>query len=315
MNERRASILEMVTEAYIHSARPVASAFIAEKLKVSSATVRNEFSALEDSGYLKQPHTSAGRTPTTLGYETYAHKFIPPGHLSLQQESLLNSLLEGKHGDAFLQKIADAASLLSGYAVVLSLPSDPDLKALEIHLSSLSSRRLLAVIVLENGLIRQIGLDLDPLPEEDVLREAESSLRQLEVPVRELPKGLTDIAKRAEETLARTLLALAAALPNISPPKLFSQGLRQVLSEPESHDPNFVRTLIDRFENPESYSNVSSDLVISLDEALAGVTAKLPFGPSHASLVLLGPTRMRYKDALTVAHGITLQVQGNFSLN
>lgn len=313
MNERRAFILEMVTEAYIHSARPIASSLIAEKLKLSSATVRNEFSTLEDEGYLRQPHTSAGRTPTALGYETYAQKFIPPGQLNAQQAALLSSLLEGKHGDAFFQKVADASSLLSGYAVVLNLPSDPDLKALEIHLSSLSTKRLLAVIILENGLIRQISLELDPIPEDDVLREAESSLRQLEVPVRELSQGLTDIAKRTEEALSRTLLALASALPKISPPKLFSQGLRQVLSEPESHDPQFVKTLIERFENPEAYSSFDDDLCISLDESLASVTAKLSFGSTYANLILLGPTRMRYRDALMVAHGVSQKVQENFA--
>lgn len=307
MNQRRAFILDMVAEAYIQSARPVASSFIAEKLNVSSATVRNEFAALEHNGYLHQPHTSAGRTPTMLGFETYAQKFIPPGHLNDQQISLITMLLGGKHGDAFLQKVADAASVLSGYAVVVNLPSDPELKALEIHLSMLSSTRLLAVVVLENGLIRQINLELNPVPEEAVLREAERNLRQLAVPVKELPAGLTALAKRAEETLAQTLLALASALPNIAPPRLFSQGLKQVLSEPESNNPDFVRTLVERFENPETHTS-DDELAISLDESLARVAAKLSFGSSHASLILLGPTRMRYKQALTVAHGVTQMV-------
>ena len=91
--------MELVTEGYIRSARPVASKFIAERLKVSSATVRNDFSALEEEGYLHQPHTSAGRVPTARAYESYARKFIPPGRLSKQQRQLLTAYLHGSHGE------------------------------------------------------------------------------------------------------------------------------------------------------------------------------------------------------------------------
>ncbi len=304
MNQRRAFILDMVAENYISSARPVASSFIAEHLNVSSATVRNELAALEHDGFLQQPHTSAGRTPTKLGFETYAHKFIPPGHLTEQQLSLLSLSLNGTHGDHFLQNLANAASILSGYAVIVRLPANPDIKALEIHLSCLSSTRILAVVILENGLIRQLSLELDPVPREAVLREAEQNLRQLAVPLKELPEGIKDIAKRAKEELSNTLLALAGALPHITPPRVFSQGLKQVLSEPESSNPEFVRSLIERFENPEELDNLD-DLSLSLDESLASIAAKLSFGPSQAQLIVLGPTRMRYRQALTVAHGVT----------
>ena len=295
--------MELVTEGYIRSAQPVASKFIAERLKVSSATVRNDFSALEEKGYLHQPHTSAGRVPTARAYESYARKFIPPGRLSQQQRQLLTAYLHGSHGELLLQRVADIAAELSGYAVVVSLPADDALRALEIHLSSVSSTRLLAVVVLENGLIRQFSVELDPTPTHEVLRDAERSLRQLELSIGELPQGLSDIAKRTEASLARTLHALAEALSQIGPPRLFSQGLRYLLTEPESVDPNFVRTALERVENP----NITSEtgLAIILNDALASVSTQLPFGHSPGGLMIVGPLRMRYKEALTVAHGVT----------
>ena len=192
MNERRAYILDLVTEGYIDSARPVASAHIARQLGMSSATVRNDFCALEEAGYLHQPHTSAGRVPTSLAYRHYASKFIPPGHLAAPQRRLVAQRLQGSHGEALLQRIADASADLSNYAVVVSLPADDTLHALEIHLSHVSSRRLLAVIVLENGLIRQVAVEVDPAPSADVLRDAEHSLRQLALPVGDLSEGLSD---------------------------------------------------------------------------------------------------------------------------
>jgi heat-inducible transcriptional repressor len=103
MNERRATILDLVTETYIRSVAPVASSHIAEQLHVSSATVRNELAALEDEGYLQQPHTSAGRIPTTRAYQQYAYKFIPPSELPLLQQKLVLQGLRQVHGDALLQ--------------------------------------------------------------------------------------------------------------------------------------------------------------------------------------------------------------------
>lgn len=302
MNERRWQILDLVTETYIHSAHPVASSQIAEKLNVSSATVRNDFAALEDEGYLQQPHTSAGRIPTTRGYRQYAHKFIPPESLSEIQQRLLFERLKHLHGDELLQQIASVASELSGYAVVVTLPQDTSLCALEIHLSVLSSTRILAVVILENGLLRQLVVDLAPTPSADTLRDAESNLRQLTLPMAQLPEALLDIAKRTHQELSRTLKALADAWPHVNPPRVFSQGLKQVLSEPESNDPHFVRRLIEQVEHP---IQAQQDLLITLDEPLAHIAALLPFGNVLGSLSILGPARMRYRDSLTVAQGVS----------
>jgi heat-inducible transcriptional repressor len=230
MNERRATILDLVTEIYIRSVSPVASSHLAEQLHVSSATIRNELAALEDEGYLQQPHTSAGRIPTTRGYQQYAYKFIPPSELPLLQQKLVLQGLRQVHGDALLLQLAKITSELSGYAVVVSLPADDALKALEIHLSLLSSTRLLAVVVLENGLIRQLTVDLEPAPSDTTLRDAESNLRQLTLPVSEVPKALLEIAKRVSEDLARTLRAIAESWPNVLSRYLESQSLSILVS-------------------------------------------------------------------------------------
>jgi heat-inducible transcriptional repressor len=310
MNERRASILERVTELYIHSAHPVASSLVAEQIGVSSATVRNDFAALEDEGYLQQPHTSAGRIPTARAYEHYASKFIPPGHLSEGQRRLVLERLEGSHGETLLEGVAALTAELSGYAVVVSLPADDSLRALEIHLSAVGGSRVLAVVVLENGLIRQLAVDLKEPPREAVLRDAEASLRQLALPIRELPQGLADLAKRTEEALAQTLTALSSALARANPPRLFSQGLRYVLAEPESADPNFVRLLLERVERPSAQAPSAPALHIALEADLASISTCLPWGGAH--LTILGPSRMRYREALTVAGGVAGAVAQKF---
>jgi heat-inducible transcriptional repressor len=312
MHARRDRILHLVAEGYVRTARPVASSSVAAVLDVSSATVRNAFGALEDEGLLQQPHASAGRIPTSLGFRRYAHDLLPPAPLASAALEALRVRFAASHGDALLQQLAQATAELSGYAVVVSLPADDQLHALEIHLSLLHARALLAVVVLENGLVRQVRVDLDPSPDDQVLDGAERQLRQLTLPVAAVPLALTELARGAEPELARTLLAIRAAWPAVSPPRTIVAGLTGVLQEPEANDPAFVRLLVDRVERPWSGigtddpdEDVAEELALAWDEALALVRARWRAGATHGHLTLVGPARLRYGPALQVVGGVT----------
>jgi heat-inducible transcriptional repressor len=309
MNERRARVLQLVAEAYIDTAHPVPSGQVAERLDVSSATVRNDFGSLESEGLLQQPHTSAGRIPTALGFHSYASRFLPPKPLSTSERRRLGLQLAGATGDQFYALASRLASELSGYAVTVRLPPDDALHILEIHLAMLSSRRLLAVVVLENGVVRQLGVDLDPVPDDEVIDDAERNLRQLTLPVGEVPRALAAIAARADEELARTLAALAAAWNSLQPPRTYSDGLARLLAEPEGSDPNFVRLVVSQVEGSATVPVTvdvthlpESGLLLDLDDAMARVVTAFPYGGSLGSFTLVGPARMRYPVALTIAH-------------
>ncbi len=309
MNARRARILRLVAESYISSAHPVASARIAEHLELSSATVRNEFAALEEEGYLQQPHTSAGRVPTALGFRAYALACLPPRRLPARQRSRLAHELQAANGDGLFTLVARAAADLSGYAVVVRLPANEALHILEIHLSMLSSTRLLAVVVLENGIVRQLGVDLEPPPPSSVLEDAERNLRQLTLPLGEVPRALDAIASRADEELSRTLHAIQRAWPGLTPARVFSEGLRNLLAEPESHDPEFIRLVVEQVEQAdttkEAWDPGAATVGLQLDEAVARVSSGFELGVGAGSLTVLGPARMRYPAAMMVAQGVS----------
>jgi len=313
MHARHDRILHLVAESYVRTARPVPSSSVAAVLDVSSATVRNAFGALEDEGLLHQPHTSAGRIPTSLGFRRYAHDLMPPAPLPPAAADALRRRFAASHGDALLQQVAQAAAELSGYAVVVSLPADDRLHALEIHLSLLHARALLAVVVLENGLVRQVRVDLDPSPDDGVLDGAERQLRQLTLPIGAVPAALTELARDADPELARTLLAIRAAWPAVSPPRTVVAGLAGVLHEPEAQDPAFVRLLVGRVERPwpeadaadgEAAADEETDLGLAWDEALALVRSRWRAGNAQGHLTLVGPARLRYGPALQVVGGV-----------
>lgn len=305
MNERRARILRLVAESYIHSAHPVASARIAERLELSSATVRNEFGVLEEEGFLQQPHTSAGRIPTSQGFRAYALGCLPPRRMPERERSRIARHLAGANGDNLFALVARVAAELSGYAVVVRLPGDDALHILEIHLSMLASSRLLAVVVLENGIVRQLSVDLDPPPAEGVLDNAERNLRQLTLPLGEVPRALDVIARHADDELARTLRAIARAWPGLNPSRSFSEGLRNLLAEPESNDPDFLRLVVEQVEQLEPAEAGDQSVGLELDDAVARVSSTFDLGAGSGSLTLLGPARMRYPSAMMVARGVS----------
>ena len=307
VTERRALILELVAESYIRTARAVPSQAIAERLGLSSATVRNEFAALEEEGLLQQPHTSAGRVPTSLGFRRYADHHIPPRPLSPGERRRLALRLQDLHGSELLRTLAALAAELSGYAVVLELPAGNDMHALEVHLTPLANGRVLAVAVLENGLVRQRVVSLEPAPSDEVLDDAERTLRRMTVPMGEVPLALHELARQADDELRRTLRALAEAWPTLHPPEVVSHGLSLLFDEPESRDPAFLRRAALRLERGTGAVD-ERPLGVTFDEDLALIGADLAVVRGGGRLTLVGPERMRYADAFAVADGLSRTV-------
>lgn len=121
MTSRQSKLLKELIENHMHTAEPVASAFLSKKVKVSSATVRNELVALEEAGYIEKPHTSAGRIPTTNGYRFYIENYLKPKEPSNKQQTELSQAL---HEDQHIKTLAKTLSEQVGSAVLISFADD-----------------------------------------------------------------------------------------------------------------------------------------------------------------------------------------------
>lgn len=165
MDERRAAILRAVVEGYIETAQPVGSAAVQRDtaVNVSSATIRNEMVALEQEGYLVQPHTSAGRIPTDKGYRHFVDSFLPaPGPLDAARRQQVSSFFTKAHGaiEDMLQSTTRLLSNLTDYAAVVVGPSRDEAKVRSLQLVGLGGRTALVVAVLENGVVEKATIDL-----------------------------------------------------------------------------------------------------------------------------------------------------------
>src|SRR5215831_12681892 len=144
LDDRKASVLRAVVEAYISTAQPVGSSSVAQApgVNVSSATVRNDMVLLEQDGYLQQPHTSAGRVPTEKGYRFFVDSLVGPSQLGMADAQQVRSFFNTAHGE-LERMLHDTSQLLSGlthYAAVVVGPPHEVAVIRSVQLVSLAER-------------------------------------------------------------------------------------------------------------------------------------------------------------------------------
>ncbi|HWE67367.1 MAG TPA: heat-inducible transcriptional repressor HrcA [Acidimicrobiales bacterium] len=165
LNGRRAAILEAVVTEYIGTAEPVGSSHVANApgVQVSSATVRSEMVALEQDGYLVQPHTSAGRIPTDKGYRFFVDHLTAPGVLGPTQRKQVSLFFDQVHFEmeTMLERASGLLSELTSYAAVVVGPSHDSATIRSVQVVGLAPRHALLVMVLSDGAVEKRTLELD----------------------------------------------------------------------------------------------------------------------------------------------------------
>lgn len=158
LNERKRAILAAIVETYIHTGEPVGSKLLAGKLgfNVSSATVRSDMAWLFEMGYLEQPHTSAGRVPSHLGYREYIDALMRPAALTTEERTEIDSLFNVRNPDPD-KLLEDAAEALSGYtncATVTSSITPKTVRIRRLELIAAGSNTVVILLIASNGIIR-----------------------------------------------------------------------------------------------------------------------------------------------------------------
>lgn len=164
LDDRKAAILRAVVEEYIDTAQPVGSAHVVRSsgVQVSSATVRNDMAVLEQEGYLRQPHTSAGRIPTEKGYRFFVDTLGEPARLRSSDAVQVRAFFDQAHGE--IEKMLHDTSRLLGdltqYAGVVVGPAPTEATVRSVQVVSLTHAAALLVVVLSNGVVEKHHLDL-----------------------------------------------------------------------------------------------------------------------------------------------------------
>lgn len=325
MDKRKQIILLAVTRDYIATAEPVGSRSIVKhyKLGISPATARNEMADLEESGYLTQPYTSAGRIPSDKGYRFYVDTLMQSYQLTKAELDLITQRLHRKQRDVE-DLLLDVAKLLadmcSNAAVVLG-PVVQRSRYKHIGFVPMPRGKVMVILVATPGIVdSQIVEAKQDLGTEDLNVIANFLNEKLE------NRYLSDIDDRLISELAREISRytplmnsteefLRASLQVSDDSKVYLEGASQMLTQPEFHDVARVRTLFEFLERKDVIRSIlrkadssgritatigSENEVEGLKECSV-VQAAYRFGGEVAgSLAVIGPTRMDYARVMSI---------------
>jgi heat-inducible transcriptional repressor len=323
IGDREREILTAIVETFISTGEPVGSRMLSRGSRegLSPATIRNVMADLVDSGYLEQPHTSAGRVPSPAAYRYYVEQLSGKTQISKTDAGIIQDSLQGVTDvQEFMERTSHVLSLISrnvGVAVAASGPKN----ALEhVYFSRLGDQKVLAVVVTKSGLVRDRLLRLD-LPQADL----DAAARYINDNFRgwTLEKVRHEIARRLEKERSEYDRMMASV------EQLYNQG---VLSGDESAQVVFIegtanlvageqdrkrlQELLQALDEKQklvellgAYLDAKQEavrVVIGLDEAtpsmrnlvLIGTPARVG-GEVMGSLAVLGPTRMDYQNTIT----------------
>ncbi len=162
--ERRLAVLRAIVEDFVATEEPVGSKTLVERhgLNVSPATVRNDMAALEDEGYITQPHTSAGRVPTDKGYRLFVDRLTTLKPMSVAEKRAISTFLDGAVDlDDVVNRSVRVLSQLTRQVAVVQYPTLSRSTVRHVELVPLAPHRLLAVLILSTGRVEQRLIELD----------------------------------------------------------------------------------------------------------------------------------------------------------
>lgn len=162
--DRRLAVLRAIVEDYVSTEEPVGSKALVERhrLGVSPATVRNDMAALEDEGYITQPHTSAGRVPTDKGYRLFVDRLTTVKPMSAAEKRAISSFLDGAVDlDDVVNRSVRLLSQLTRQVAVVQYPTLSRSTVRHVELVALAPDRLLVVLILSTGRVEQRVVELE----------------------------------------------------------------------------------------------------------------------------------------------------------
>jgi heat-inducible transcriptional repressor len=253
LGERQKIILALVIRDYIENAQPIGSKTLVDRygLSISSATVRNELSALTEAGLLRQPYTSAGREPTEEGYRYFVRQLMGQTDLAAQTKRMITHQFyqAGLDVDRWMRLAASILAHQSQGAALVTAPHPEEARFKHIELISTLGRQVLMVLVLTGGEIRQQVLALAEPVSQDVLSAAAAKLNQTcqglaAVAIASLELQMDALEQDVLNLIVEEMDRSGAVLGG----EVYRDGLSNVLAEPEFAEVELARRALRVFE-------------------------------------------------------------------
>lgn len=335
---RKKTILISIIRNYLETGEPVGSRTISKyaDINLSSATIRNEMSDLEELGFIIQPHTSAGRIPTDKGYRFYVDLMMQEKEEELSNLKVMLDKKEQKL-DTVLKEAAKLIAANTNYASLITTPTYSSRKLKFIQLSSIDEFTLLVVIVIEGNIIKNKMLKLDePLSNETLIKlniMLNTFLQGLDQ--NEISLGL--IQKMKEESLGYTSVvsdiidAIAITFTESESVEMYTSGATNILRYPELNEEGRISNILSVIEDKEQLRDlicsesinsgngniqvyIGDESPIEATKQCAVVTATYQLEEGvYGKIGIIGPKRMDYEKVVSSLQNLMSELDKIFN--
>lgn len=320
LDDRKKRILQAIVDEYVNTAEPVSSGAISKKkgLDFSSATIRNEMSELEKSGYLEKTHTSSGRIPSVKGYRLYVDELLKEDNISLEEIKYIKEKLQIKADQIEdLTKIAsNTLSEITHYTTVAIGPKVTKQIIKEIKFVLLGSRMLMAVILTNTGMIKETIINFG----EDIYEDQIETINLLfnsklqGKPLEKINEPLDEYIFTEMKSSASMIKTIIEQLNKViyEESKLYLEGTNKSFDLPELSKAETARSFINILENKSEVvdlldNEISKDINVYFGDELDDENLK-DFSivtlrsdeKDLGTIGIIGPKRMNYSKIISV---------------
>ena len=340
LDERKQKILQAIIQNYMETGEPVGSRTISKDpdLKLSSATIRNEMSDLEEMGYIIQPHTSAGRIPSDKGYRLYVDHILEEKNHEVQE--LKDLMIERSDKmEQVLKQVVKVLAANTNYATMVSAPTYHRNKLKFIQLSKVNATQILTVIMIEGNIVRNKVIDVtEELDQETVLKLnilLNSVLNGLSIEEINLAmiQNLKEQAGIHSELVGSVIDAVAEVIHSEDEVEIYTSGATNIFRYPELSDNGKASELISTFEEKQQLSDLVNQTLENSDSKgiqvyigqetpiqsmkdCSVVTATYELGEGlQGTIGIIGPKRMDYENVLKTLKTLTEQLDEIYNRN
>ncbi len=322
LDERKMKILQAIIQNYMETGEPVGSRTISKysDLKLSSATIRNEMSDLEEMGYIVQPHTSAGRIPSDKGYRLYVDHMLQEKDREVSEFKEL-MVRRTDRMEQVLKQIVKVLANNTNYAAMISAPQYHRNRLKFIQLSRMEAGQLLIVIVAEGNIIRNKVIAVsDELGDESILKlnillNTMLNGRTIEEINLQMISSMKEQAGIHSNIVSEVVDAVAEAIHSEEGMEIYTGGATNIFRYPELSDNGRASELIQTFEEKQNLMELVTETLNKEEKGIhvyigdetpvksmkdcSVVTATYEIGQGmQGTIGIIGPKRMDYENVM-----------------
>ena len=334
LSDRKRTILYAIIKTYLETGEPVGSRTISKytDLNLSSATIRNEMSDLEDMGYIFQPHTSSGRIPSDKGYRFYVDQLMQDKEREVNE--MKEILIEkADKMERMLKQVARSLSVNTNYAAMISAPQYHRNKLKFLQLSRMNEDQIVVVIVVEGNIIKNHIIDIDRVLDDETLLKLNILLNtnMNGLTIEEINLGM--IAKMKAQAgihsqfISDVIDAVAEAIKGDEDLEIYTSGAKNIFKYPELADHEKASEIISAFEEKKQLSDIVYETLSNSDDkkgiqiyigeespvknmkdcSVVTATYELEEG-MQGTIGIIGPKRMDYGKVVDTLKALTNQL-------